>query len=249
MATPPTKLQVRKEDFPETGIDSPEALEKLLRPLLNHSQSVSSALTGGLTFGQNMNAEIKDVNVTTPASAWIAPTLNAGWTNFGSNNEPAGYFLDSFGWVHIRGLVTHAGAGTVFTLPAAYWPEYQVNLATAVSTGGTEGYGRLRVKHDTGDVDIASGSPSTWGSITCSYPSNGFTPGVLSCFPFSFTTKVVQPQGVFLLKVTDTSSSPATIAAQGLTWTLTTDGKVQVTNLPGLLLGKTYSLRMLVVGG
>jgi len=59
------------------------------------------------------------------SQAWQTPTLLNGWVNFGSGYNSAGYWKDSFGVVHLRGLIKSgtATAGTViFTLPAGYRP-------------------------------------------------------------------------------------------------------------------------------
>ena len=75
-------------------------------------------------------------------TAWTAPTLLNGWTNFGAGWQPAGYFKDSSGVVHIRGVVNNvvgtAAANAIFTMPAGYRPANRTpfvswNMQTAVS--------------------------------------------------------------------------------------------------------------------
>ena len=56
---------------------------------------------------------------------WQTPTLLNGWVNYGSGYNPAGYFKDSSGVVHLRGLVKSGGFdvfGGIFTLPIGYRP-------------------------------------------------------------------------------------------------------------------------------
>lgn len=62
---------------------------------------------------------------------WIAPTLLNGWINYASGYNPAGYFRDKQGIVHLRGLVkmgTLVGAvanSIIFTLPLGFQPQYR----------------------------------------------------------------------------------------------------------------------------
>ncbi len=57
--------------------------------------------------------------------AFQAPTLSSDWSNVGSQWATAGFTKDAMGFVHFRGLVKRAVAGTqtqIFTLPAGYRP-------------------------------------------------------------------------------------------------------------------------------
>lgn len=58
--------------------------------------------------------------------SWIAPNMINNWTSYGSGYNPAGYFKDGLGIVHLRGLIK---SGTMnqpcFVLPAGYRPPYQ----------------------------------------------------------------------------------------------------------------------------
>lgn len=60
---------------------------------------------------------------------WFAPTLLNGWANYGAPYEPAGFYIDPSGRVHIRGLVKNGTTGwttPILTLPNGYWPPYDV---------------------------------------------------------------------------------------------------------------------------
>lgn len=66
---------------------------------------------------------------------WIAPTLINSWVNFGSGFNPAGYYKDPFGIVHLRGVVKSGVVGTdIFTLPIGYRPA-NTELLACVSNG------------------------------------------------------------------------------------------------------------------
>ena len=66
-----------------------------------------------------------------PQEAWIAPVLLNSWANFGGGCNPAGYFKDSLGMVHLQGMIK---GGTVtnpaFVLPVGYRPAYLEAFAT-----------------------------------------------------------------------------------------------------------------------
>lgn len=58
-------------------------------------------------------------------SIWTAPTLVNSWANYGSGFNPAGYFKDVNGVVHLRGLLKDGVVGTtsaMFTLPTGFRP-------------------------------------------------------------------------------------------------------------------------------
>lgn len=56
--------------------------------------------------------------------AWIAPTLGNSWVNFDAvNYNPAGYFKDTLGIVHLKGIIKDGTiTSAAFTLPVGYRP-------------------------------------------------------------------------------------------------------------------------------
>lgn len=87
---------------------------------------------------------------------WIAPTLGNGWMNYDGLFAPAGYMLDDYGVVHLRGLI-RAGtmSATIFTLPTGYRPNNTMEFpAVSFNTGNT---GRIDVTL-TGNVIANGGS-------------------------------------------------------------------------------------------
>jgi hypothetical protein len=52
------------------------------------------------------------------------PQFQNGWMNYDNSYNPVGYFKDSLGVVHLRGLVK-GGSGLIFTLPSGYRPPYR----------------------------------------------------------------------------------------------------------------------------
>jgi hypothetical protein len=74
---------------------------------------------------------------------WTLPILKNKWVNYSTTYNPAGFFKDSLGIVHLRGLIK--GGSTrkaIFTLPAGYRPSFQEILVVQTSSSP----GRLDVK-------------------------------------------------------------------------------------------------------
>lgn len=71
--------------------------------------------------------------------AWIAPTLNNGWINYGAPLPNVGYYKDNLGIVHLRGVVKNGTIGytSIFTLPSGYRPANE--LWFIVSSYNTDG--------------------------------------------------------------------------------------------------------------
>lgn len=98
---------------------------------------------------------------------WIAPTLENGWANYGyytSNwHTPAGYWKDSNGIVHLRGMMANGSSATarIFTLPAGYRPPGQVLwLGSSAAAAAC----RLDVFTD-GSVMPTIGTSTGWTSL------------------------------------------------------------------------------------
>lgn len=81
--------------------------------------------------------------------SWVAPTFQNSWQNYGTW-QVAGYSIDPFGIVRLRGLVKHAvttTTGAIFTLPAGLRPE-----ATEMFFAGSNGAYVARIDVDSGGV-------------------------------------------------------------------------------------------------
>jgi tetrahydromethanopterin S-methyltransferase subunit B len=88
------------------------------------------------------------------------PAFLNSWTNYAGGYATAGFYKDSLGIVHLRGLVKSGTATTIFTLPVGYRPEYYVLFATSTDPNI---YGRCDVL-TTGAVVKSAGS-TTWFSL------------------------------------------------------------------------------------
>lgn len=65
---------------------------------------------------------------------WQIPTLLNGWANYGSGFMSAGFFKDTSGIVHLRGMV-RSGSGNICVLPAGYRPAGVGYYAASNSVG------------------------------------------------------------------------------------------------------------------
>ena len=90
---------------------------------------LDSSGTIKMTIGGAVAATTLSASTASPAGltqeAWTAPTLLNSWVNYGSIYQTAGYFKDSEGVVHIRGVIksgTTTAGTTVFVLPVGYRP-------------------------------------------------------------------------------------------------------------------------------
>ena len=90
-----------------------------------------------------------------PVNTWIAPTLLNGWVNFGSGYNPAGYYKDALGVVHLQGFIKDGtvGAADVFVLPVGYRPGYH----SVFSIDSNDAFG-LSVVYVGGSVRINIGN-------------------------------------------------------------------------------------------
>ena len=96
-----------------------------------------------------------------PQEVWIAPTPLNSWADFGAGYAPAGYFKDTLGIVHLRGLIKNGSpsTSTMFTLPAGSRPEYLTILAIV----SNDALGELRIETN-GNVSISVGN-AAWVSL------------------------------------------------------------------------------------
>lgn len=90
------------------------------------------------------------------AEDWITPTLVNGWMPYSAAYNTEGYYKDSFGVVHLRGLIkngTTTPGTTLFTLPVGYRPVTRELLGTITNPNAI---GRIDVNY-TGVVTIELG--------------------------------------------------------------------------------------------
>ncbi len=151
----------------------PEALPRVSVTIL-----FSNPATVGAKVALQFLPEGQLFTGSTPAAAaslsWIAPTLLNGWVNTGGGLMPAGYMIDSDGFVHLRGFVNNGTSlATIFTLPSGFRPSAKIIF---------RGYG----ENPMGTPSSANVYITTAGNITSDIGSGG--PGV-SFDGISFDTR------------------------------------------------------------
>lgn len=117
-------------------------------------------------------------------TGWVAPTLNSGWSNYGSGYLGAGYRRKG-GLVHLRGLVKRSSIDslTPFTLPAGYRPSLAIIVPAVARSFLASGGG--------GDPDIEDIAVrlniTAAGIVSCQYAAiSGTTIPYLSLTGISF---------------------------------------------------------------
>lgn len=92
---------------------------------------------------------------------WRAVSFLNGWTNYGGSYNPAGYFKDNMGMVHLRGLVKSGAIPKhIFILPTGFRPQYR-ELQPVQTNSNT--IGRVDVLTD-GRVHVTAGNAG-WLSL------------------------------------------------------------------------------------
>jgi hypothetical protein len=89
--------------------------------------------------------------------SWTNVTFESAWSNsLGSPYAPAGYNIDSNGFVRLRGLVKRSAAGStiMFYLPANLFPPYDYIFSAGVGTG----VGQILVRSSDGAVSLLTGT-------------------------------------------------------------------------------------------
>ncbi|MBC1224977.1 hypothetical protein GNF10_16985 [Nostoc sp. UCD121] len=97
----------------------------------------------------------------TQQELWQTPTFQNNWVNYDNTYNPVGYFKDSLGIVHLRGLVrSGTNNTTIFTLPVGYRPSNR-ELQAIQTFNNT--IGRLDILTD-GQVQVVLGN-NGWVSL------------------------------------------------------------------------------------
>ena len=95
--------------------------------------------------------------------AWQAVTFQNGWYDLGGGFSPTGYFKDSMGIVHLRGVAMDysSTSNVIFTLPEGYRPAYR-ELHVVITASAT--LGRIDIISN-GNVTLQAGASGTSVSL------------------------------------------------------------------------------------
>lgn len=144
------------------------------------AQVITDNSTGKKTiFGNVTSGSYKNINVLSDVIKMetpIAPVLINGWVNFGGEYGDAAYYKDSFGIVHLRGVIkagTTAPGTIIFNLPMGYRPGKTV-IRSIISGGAGTSIGTSLEISSLGDVRIGAFSAgSTFLPLDdISFPAN-----------------------------------------------------------------------------
>ena len=114
------------------------------KKIKNGAVTKSKINTSGLTVpnasnANNLGGRPASAYAAVAQPAYIAPTLNSGYTNFGSGDTTVGYMKDTLGFVHLKGTFNCPSVqGTAFTLPAGYRPSQNQFGAAISNVTGTD---------------------------------------------------------------------------------------------------------------
>jgi hypothetical protein len=96
---------------------------------------------GGALAGTYPNPFIRPAEPVHLVGAPGQPAFDVQWTNFGNGFQPAGFYKDPFGTVHLQGDVARPDAtsmdAVIFILPAGYCPAGGIENFPAYGFGGT----------------------------------------------------------------------------------------------------------------
>lgn len=100
--------------------------------------TISNEMVGG-----NVSIQTNGGRIDLEQAPWITPTLLNSWANYDTTNyNSVGYFKDSCGIVHLKGVVKSGAVGTtIFNLPAGYRPIKNNMFATIADNA----FGRVDV--------------------------------------------------------------------------------------------------------
>jgi len=140
------------------GAGAPEVLSAATAKTLLSLNNVDNTSDAGKPVSTAQAAAIA-LKANKAQAAFVAPTFSSGWSNLGGGYEVAGYMIDEFGFVFLKGVVAGPGTGSpIFTLPSGFRPG---NIKIyAVISGGT-----------LGDVRIDTAGVVTFNSGNASYVS------------------------------------------------------------------------------
>jgi hypothetical protein len=244
------QLQLRREDYPDLEGDR---LDRLLRQLTTFGTQIHAALNRGITFGENLAAQVKEVTVKT-RDPWLTPTLENGWVDYGGSQAEATYRKGG-GEVLLRGTVKSGTmAQPIFTLPAGYRPAATIGFGVVSSAGAGDAFGSVLVNAAGQVVPVAGGN--TWLYLDeVRFWAADPRPIPNPCFPVSVDLSLPgnrRPEFV-IAKAIDTETG-APVAMSLPAWSASVSAStgayvLKLHDVPGLTPLRTYKLTLLVIGG
>jgi hypothetical protein len=243
-------LQLRREDYPDFEGDR---LDRFLRQLTTFGTQVHAALNRGITLGENLAAQVKEITVRT-RDEWVAPTFENSWVNYGGSQAEAAYRKDG-GEVLLRGTVKSGTmAQPIFTLPAGYRPAATIGFGVVSSAGAGDAFGSVLVNAAGQVVPVAGGN--TWLYLDeVRFRAADPRPIPNPCFPVPVDVALPgnrKPEFVIAKAIDVDTGIPAAIGLPAWSASVSASTGTYVLKLhdvPGLTPLRTYKLTLLVIGG
>lgn len=232
-----------------------------LNPFLRETQT---SLNGRLSPGTNLNSDIKEFTVTVPEPTWttLQPYYGAGVSdNATSTREGLRYLITPDGRIHIRGGVTVPATNpfNFVTLPEGLRFE-GITTAFIQYEETTPGPFTLIVTGTRADGlngVLRKNSAATSLLLDFSYRLDASSQKPNKVLPYSGTGWPITAKpdiygdtiAVIPLTAEDLTGDGTTSTSFGpVAWSYTSNKEIKITRIEGLLAGKTYKIRLLILG-
>lgn len=212
--------------------------------------AVARVLTSGLTFTENFQAELKEIEFYAPVPVWRSLTLAAGWTSSGGHSH--GYRINRNGRVYVRGSCAAAAASpddVITTLPAGFRPNAYEILPVA---DGSPGVGCIIVDEG-GAIRYESGDYTSFSLFGISFDADSpalqdpptWTPG-----PPEIRTGLSKVSGVIPVSCRCLDATTNALGgAPSIEWEQATNGVIRIRNVEGLTALRRYVMKLLLFAG
>lgn len=92
--------------------------------IANDAVTTTKILDSNVTTAKIANLAVTAAKIETQ-QAWVVPTMVNSWIRYDTTYDNVGYFKDSLGIVHLRGLIKSGTAANMFQLPVGYRPLFR----------------------------------------------------------------------------------------------------------------------------
>jgi hypothetical protein len=242
-------LELRREDI--SDLSKGQDIERLFRSLNGFGASANQALKSGLTFTDNMQAFVKEIEFYLDSEGEVL-TLTSPWTAQDTNCK---VWKADGGVVQLEGRVTRntgTSGSAVCTLSTIYWPHRALYFATAASTA-------LSAEIDVSAAGVVSaswaGTAPTWISLDGAvFNAIDHRPKSNPGMPITFTNELAgkaKPLGCWVWQAWDeTDKRNAPVTAGPVAWELSSKGdQIVVRDIANLAHERKYKVRLVVVAG
>jgi hypothetical protein len=244
-------LELRREDI--SDLSKGQDIERLFRSLNTFGASANQALKSGLTFTDNLQAFVKEIDFTMGKEG-ISPSLTAPWALYAGEAAVDAWKSDA-AIVQLEGRLAPTGAANpsaCMTLPKEFWPHrqlyYSVDSAALLSaTANVSTAGVVTI----GWAGAAPAWVSLAGIIYMAADHRALpNPG----FPVTFTNELAgkaKPLGCWVWQAWDmTDQRNVPVTAGAVAWELSSKGdQIVVRDIANLPHERKYKVRLVVVAG